>query len=99
MGVDGVGPDLPAGVIAEVTPHVGDVVVFYHTGDMSPYHAGLPVVGDNVTKYVLRTDVMYEAAKAPRFPVPLSAPYDTSGYTYRSVVTGLVVVVDPNVKK
>jgi hypothetical protein len=46
-------------------------------------HAGLPWEG-GPPKYILRTDVMYEAQQPPaaEWVAKLSSPYSTAGYEY-----------------
>jgi hypothetical protein len=87
-----------------VEPACGDVVLFYHTGALSPWHAGMPVTGlsgsAEITafrqgKYVLRTDVLCELdpASMPKLQCPLehlpvSAPYSECGFRYTSLFNG-----------
>ena len=90
-----------------VTPEQGSIVIFYHTGHLSPYHAGMqlktsrpedllePPEGADpkvtATKYVIRTDLMYEVAdgsSVPEIQLPVSPPYNEKGFTYISRVLG-----------
>eukprot|EP00759_Apiculatamorpha_spiralis_P008350 PhF_6_TR15408/c0_g2_i1/m.23882 len=89
------GPVMESGPVVTVTPTIGSVVVFYHTGHKSPFHAGLPVVGSEGCKYVIRTDVMYEAIRPSTIHLQVSAPYDKKGCEYFSVLTNEMVKVDP----
>lgn len=81
--------DENSGAVAEVTPATGTVALFFHTGHLSPMHAGRPltrVAGtEQPPKYVLRTDVMYEAEAEPHIPMKLSCPYDESPPTFTSL--------------
>lgn len=44
----------------KVNPEVGQALVFWHRGQYSPYHAGLPHISQGKAKYVLRSDLMYQ---------------------------------------
>lgn len=47
-----------------VNPELGQALVFWHRGELSPYHAGLPHVSKGKSKYVLRSDLMYTRGEA-----------------------------------
>lgn len=79
----------PATVIGGVKPKVGSVVVFRHLGRNSPLHEGQAYEGGREPKYVLRTDVMYQALdRCGRAFLDmvgrtgLSPPYDKIPYVY-----------------
>ena len=62
-----------ASALEEVTPSPGSALLFPH-GRHNPdsvWHAGLPVVGG--VKYIIRTDVVYEACQAEQ-AAPATAP-------------------------
>lgn len=84
-----------------VSPACGDVVLFYHAGLYSPWHAGMPVtglsssLGDARGKYVLRSDVFCEVDPAsvssllhPLARLPISPPYNAIGCKYTSMFSG-----------
>lgn len=47
----------------KVSPKMGMVLVFRHTGPNSPLHEGAPHSTANKKKYVLRTDIFYKLAQ------------------------------------
>ena len=74
------------GCEVKVEPKAGSAVLFFHEGPLSPFHAGLPLQPGSADKYVLRTDLMYQAT--PALPASstigwrISPPYVDQGYTH-----------------
>lgn len=44
----------------KVVPKTGMVLVFYHSGKLSPRHEGAEVTKEGDTKYIIRSDVMFK---------------------------------------
>jgi len=44
----------------KVVPKAGSALIFFQCGDLNPRHEGAEVLSDNVHKYILRSDLVYE---------------------------------------